>query len=84
MAEGVELPKSLIKKYPKEIVFVLEQQYKDLVCDDSAFSVTLWFSGAPGDLYYKCLGGERFLRCLTVGYAIRIRAFGSVNSLIAW
>jgi hypothetical protein len=45
MAEGVELPKSLIKKYPKEIVFVLEQQYKDLVCDDSAFSVTLWFSG---------------------------------------
>jgi hypothetical protein len=44
-AAGMDLPKELLAKYPNEITFVLEHQYKDLVCGDDAFSVTLWFSG---------------------------------------
>jgi hypothetical protein len=43
--EGVEMPQALRQRYPEEILFVFEHQYKDLVCDPTSFSVTLWFSG---------------------------------------
>jgi hypothetical protein len=42
---GVALPDHLREKYPREITFVLEHQYRHLVCDADGFSVTLWFSG---------------------------------------
>ena len=43
--DGLGLPKELLAKYPNEITFVLQHQYRDLACGDASFSVTLSFSG---------------------------------------
>ena len=38
------LPKEILERYPTEITFILQHAYDNLVCDESSFSVTLWFS----------------------------------------
>lgn len=43
--EGVELPDVMRQQFPEKILLVFEHQYKDLVCDATSLSVTLWFSG---------------------------------------
>jgi hypothetical protein len=43
--DGVDLPETLVAKYPKEMKIILEHQYADLMCDEEFFAVTLSFSG---------------------------------------
>lgn len=49
-APGVELPSSLRQQHPDELTIVLQHQFANLVVDDDAFSLTLYFSGRPCSL----------------------------------
>ncbi len=42
---GVMIPPHLKESYPEEMTIVLKTQFQDLVVDDDAFSVGLFFSG---------------------------------------
>ncbi len=42
---GVVIPPHLKDSYPEEMTIVLKTQFQDLVVDDEAFSVGLFFSG---------------------------------------
>jgi uncharacterized protein len=44
-AEGVTLAARLRIQYPKEMLIVLQHQYRDLEISPHSFSVSLWFSG---------------------------------------
>jgi hypothetical protein len=46
-APGVDIPDSLIARYPDEMTIVLEHQFWDLSVEDEAFSVTLSFNDQP-------------------------------------
>jgi hypothetical protein len=48
--EGVEIPSSLLSKYPDEITIVLQHEYENLVVHNDYFSVTLWFNNVPAHL----------------------------------
>ena len=42
---GVELPKSLVEKYPEEMTIAIQYQYKSLVVEQEQFKISLSFSG---------------------------------------
>lgn len=46
-APGVELAAHLRERYPEEMTIVLKTQFQDLVVEDDAFSVGLFFGGVP-------------------------------------
>jgi len=48
---GVELAGHLRQRYPHEMTIVLQYQFKDLIVEDDAFSVTLSFGGIMESLY---------------------------------
>jgi len=48
--EGVEIPQSLLSKYPDEITIVLQHEYENLTVNDDHFLVTLWFNNVPAHL----------------------------------
>ena len=45
MADGVALPGRLLAQHPDEMTIVLQHQFDDLVVDEDAFQVTLYFNG---------------------------------------
>ncbi|HEY1929202.1 MAG TPA: ClpXP protease specificity-enhancing factor SspB [Caulobacteraceae bacterium] len=49
-ADMVSVPEDLLSRYPEEMTIVLQNQFWDLKPGDSAFSVTLQFSGQPKTL----------------------------------
>ncbi len=49
-APGVELAAHLRDRYPEEMTIVLKTQFQDLVVEDEAFSVGLFFSGVLNHL----------------------------------
>jgi hypothetical protein len=49
-AEGVEIPSTLLEKYPDEITIVLQHEFEDLVVKEDHFVVTLWFNNVPAHL----------------------------------
>ncbi len=48
--EGVEIPSSLLEKYPDEITIVLQHEFEDLIVKEDHFVVTLWFNNVPAHL----------------------------------
>ncbi len=44
-ADGVALPGKLLAQHPDEMTIVLQHQFDDLVVDEDAFQVTLYFKG---------------------------------------
>lgn len=44
-ADGVEIPPTLLERYPEEITIVLQNQFWDLYADDRRFAVNLRFDG---------------------------------------
>jgi hypothetical protein len=48
--DGVEIPSSLLEKYPEEITIVLQHEFEDLIVKDDHFMVTLWFNNVPAHL----------------------------------
>ncbi|MCH7485454.1 MAG: hypothetical protein IIC04_00515 [Proteobacteria bacterium] len=44
-ADGVALPGKLLAEHPDEMTIVLQHQFDDLVVDEDAFQVTLYFKG---------------------------------------
>ncbi len=44
-ADGVVLPGKLLAQHPDEMTIVLQHQFDDLVVDEDAFQVTLYFKG---------------------------------------
>lgn len=48
--DGVEIPSSLLEKYPDEITIVLQHEFENLVVKDDHFLVTLWFNNVPAHL----------------------------------
>jgi hypothetical protein len=49
-ADMVAVPEDLLARYPEEMTVVLQNQFWDLKVGDTAFSVTLQFSGQPKSL----------------------------------
>lgn len=49
-ADMVSVPEDLLARYPEEMTIVLQNQFWDLKPGESAFSVTLQFSGQPKTL----------------------------------
>ena len=48
--EGVEIPSTLLEKYPDEITIVLQHEFENLVVNEDHFLVTLWFNNVPAHL----------------------------------
>lgn len=48
--EGVEIPETLLKIYPKEMTIVIQHQFYDLKVNNDSFSVTLSFNNLPHNL----------------------------------
>ncbi len=48
--EGVDIPKFLLAQYPEEITIVLQHQFEGLKINESAFEVSLVFSGKKSRL----------------------------------
>lgn len=48
--DGVEIPSSLLEKYPDEITIVLQHEFENLVVNEDHFLVTLWFNNVPAHL----------------------------------
>lgn len=48
--EGVEIPASLLEKYPDEITIVLQHEFENLIVNEDHFLVTLWFNNVPAHL----------------------------------
>ncbi len=48
--DGVEIPSSLLEKYPDEITIVLQHEFEDLIVKEDYFMVTLWFNNVPAHL----------------------------------
>ncbi|MFT6071772.1 MAG: hypothetical protein ACJARD_001379 [Alphaproteobacteria bacterium] len=48
--DGVEIPSSLLSKYPDEITIVLQHEFENLVVNEDHFLVTLWFNNVPAYL----------------------------------
>ncbi len=49
-AEGVILPDHLRAAYPERMTIVLQHQFENLIIDEEAFSITLWFKGKEANL----------------------------------
>ena len=49
-APGVNIPASLIARFPDEMTIVLQNKFWELAVSDSGFSVGLTFSGVPAKL----------------------------------
>jgi hypothetical protein len=48
--DGVVVPDHLVAQYPVRMTIVLQHQFENLVVNDDAFSVTLWFKGQQARL----------------------------------
>jgi len=59
-APGVAIPDELRSRYPDDMTIVLQNQYWDLNPGESAFSVTLQFSGQPKSLFIPYAAITRF------------------------
>ena len=59
-APGVSIPSDLVAKYPDEMTIVLQHQFENLTPDETVFSVTLTFSGAPRALSIPYAALTRF------------------------
>jgi uncharacterized protein len=59
-AASVSIPEDLLARYPEEMTIVLQNQFWDLKPGDSAFSVTLQFSGQPKTLTVPYAAITRF------------------------
>lgn len=59
-ADLVSVPEDLLARYPEEMTIVLQNQFWDLKCGDTAFSVTLQFSGQPKTLSIPYSAVTRF------------------------
>jgi hypothetical protein len=59
-APGVAIPEELRSRYPDDMTIVLQNQYWDLNPGESAFSVTLQFSGQPKSLFIPYAAVTRF------------------------
>jgi hypothetical protein len=57
---GVAIPSDLVAKYPDEMTIVLQHQYEDLTPEETSFSVTLTFGGAPRPLSIPYVALTRF------------------------
>jgi hypothetical protein len=56
---GVDLPKHLLERYPKEMTVVLQHRYWDLAVEEEHFEVGLTFNQVPAKLSipYKAITG---------------------------
>ena len=59
-ADMVTVPEDLLARYPEEMTIVLQNQFWDLKPGDTAFSVTLQFSGQPKTLSVPYAAITRF------------------------
>jgi hypothetical protein len=57
---GVVMPEELVARYPEEMTIVLQNQFWDLSPGETAFSVTLQFSGQPKSLTIPYAAMTRF------------------------
>ena len=57
---GVVIPEELVARYPEEMTIVLQNQFWDLSPGETAFSVTLQFSGQPKSLNIPYVAMTRF------------------------
>ena len=57
---GVVIPDELVARYPEEMTIVLQNQFWDLSPGETAFSVTLQFSGQPKSLNIPYVAMTRF------------------------
>ena len=70
--EGVVIPPRLLRQFPDEMTIVLQHQFWGLAVDESGFSVTLRFGGAPERLVVPWSALRTFADP-SVGFGLRLR-----------